>query len=122
MPLEMQVRLAVKPTAREAWEVIHNVRVSVDCVKEANIDRLRQEFSDIMFKPGEMVEDFALCLSTLASELCVLGDVISDKEVIKRMPHVIPEKLEHVAIFMETLLDLNSLSIEEAISHLRTVK
>jgi hypothetical protein len=75
-----------------------------------------------MFKPGEMVEDFALCLSTLASELHVLGDVISDKEVIKRMPHVIPEKLEHVAIFMETLLDLNSLSIEEAISHLRAVK
>jgi hypothetical protein len=41
MPLEMQVRLAVKPMAREAWEVIHNVRVSVDCVKEANVDRLR---------------------------------------------------------------------------------
>jgi hypothetical protein len=44
----------------------------------------------------------------------VLGDEITDKEVVKKMLHSLPEKLEQVAISMETLLDLNSLSIEEA--------
>jgi hypothetical protein len=37
----------------------------------------------------------------------VLGDDIIDKEVVKKK----------VAISMETLLDLNSLSIEEAVGH-----
>jgi hypothetical protein len=36
--------------------------------------------------------------------------------------HVIPDNLEQVAFFMETLLDLDSLFIEEAIRHLRAVE
>jgi hypothetical protein len=38
------------------------------------------------------------------------------------MLHVVPEKLEQVTISMETLLDLDSLSIEEAVGHLRVVE
>jgi hypothetical protein len=52
----------------------------------------------------------------------VLGDEITDKEVVKKMLHSVPEKLEHVAISMEMLLDLNSLSIEEATDHLCVVE
>jgi hypothetical protein len=98
------------------------VRVGADQVKEANIEWLRREFGDITFKADETVEDFSLCLNTVASQLHVLGDDISDKELIKKMLHVIPEKLEQVVISMEKLLDLNSLSIEEAVGHLRAVE
>jgi hypothetical protein len=122
VPSEMQAGLAVKATAREAWEAIRKVRVGADRVKEANAERLRREFGDISFKPGESVEDFSLRLNSVASELRVLGDDISDKEVIKRLLHAVPEKLEQVAISMETLLDLESLSIEEAVGHLRAVE
>ncbi len=122
VPLEMQAGLAVKPTATEAWEAIRQVRVGADRVKEANAERLRREFGDITFKAGETVEDFSLRLNTVASQLRVLGDDISDKELIKKMLHVVPEKLEQVAISMETLLDLDSLSIEEAVGHLRAVE
>ena len=118
----MQAGLAVKPTATEAWEAIRQVRVGADRVKEANAERLRREFGDITFKAGETVEDFSLRLNTVASQLRVLGDDISDKELIKKMLHVVPEKLEQVAISMETLLDLDSLSIEEAVGHLRAVE
>jgi hypothetical protein len=52
----------------------------------------------------------------------VLGDRITDKEVIKKILHSMPEHLEQVAISIETLLDLNSMSIEEATSHLRAVE
>jgi hypothetical protein len=60
MPLEMQAGLAVKPTSTEAWEVIRQVRVGADQVKEANAERLQREFGDITFKAGETVEDFSL--------------------------------------------------------------
>jgi hypothetical protein len=52
------------------------------------------------------------------SQLHVLHDTITDKEAIKCILHVVPENLEQVTISIETLLDLNSLSIEEAVGHL----
>jgi hypothetical protein len=48
----------------------------------------------------------------------VLSDDITDKEEVKKMLHSVPKKLEQVAISTDRLLDLNSLSIEEAVGHL----
>jgi hypothetical protein len=39
------------------------------------------------------VEDFALRLNTVASQLRVLDDDISDKELIKKMLHVVLSSL-----------------------------
>jgi uncharacterized membrane protein YgcG len=68
------------------------------------------------------MEDFSLRIMALANEVWVLGDEITNKDVVKKLLHSVPEKLEQVAISMETLLDLNSLSIEEAAGHLRDVE
>jgi hypothetical protein len=119
---DMQAGLTNKESVREAWESIHKICISADQVKEANAEHLRQEFVEIRFKPGEGVEDFSLRVTVLVNELDILDDEVTDKEVIKKMLHFIPEKLEQVAISMETLLDLNSLSIEEAVGHLRAVE
>jgi hypothetical protein len=88
----MQAGLAVKSTMHKAWEAIWKVRLNADRVKEANIERLRQAFGQIMFKPGESVQDFSLHLNTVASQLRVLGDDITDKEIIKCVLHSVPEK------------------------------
>jgi hypothetical protein len=63
-----------------------------------------------------------LCLSSVTSELQVLSDVFPDKEVIKKLLHDVPGKLEQVAISMETLHDLNTLTIEEAVGLLHAVE
>jgi uncharacterized membrane protein YgcG len=78
--------------------------------------------AQIRFKSGECVEDFSVRITSHVNELRVLGDEITDKEVVKKMLHLVPEKFEQVALSMETLLDLNSLSIEEATSHLHAVE
>jgi hypothetical protein len=54
VPADIQAGLANKETAREAWEVIRKIRVGADRVKEANAERLRQEFAEIKFKPGKV--------------------------------------------------------------------
>jgi hypothetical protein len=118
VPAEMQAGLTNKESAQEAWEAIRRIRIGADRVKEANAERLRHEFTELRFKPGEGVEDFSLRVTTLAHQLRVLGEDIIDKEVVKKVLHSVPEKLEQVAISIETLLDLNALSIEEATSHL----
>jgi hypothetical protein len=118
----MQASLTVKSTVHEAWAAIKKVRLGVDHVKEANTERLRQEFGEITFNSGESVDDFFLCFNMIASPLRALGEDVTNKEVIKWLLHSIPEKLEQVVISMETLLDLGSLSIKEAVSHLCDVE
>jgi hypothetical protein len=118
VPAEMQAGLAVK----DAWELIRSIRVSADKVKEANVERLRQEFDDFSFKSSECVEELAMHISSLANQLRSLGDEISDKKVVKKMLQSVPDHLEQVAIFMEMLLDLDYLSIEEVAGHLQVVE
>jgi hypothetical protein len=69
-----------------------------------------------------MVEDFSLHLTTMVSQLRVLGDDITNKDVIQKLLHIVPDKLEQVGISMEMLLDLDALSIKEAVGHLCTVE
>ncbi|WVZ66256.1 hypothetical protein U9M48_015503 [Paspalum notatum var. saurae] len=122
VPQEMQAGLAVKETAKEAWEAIKAVRVGVERVKEANAEKLRKEFNELKFKAGEGVEDFSLRLNTLANQLRVLGEDISEKEVVKRLLHSVPESLEQVAISIETLLNLSEVSFEEVARECRQKK
>jgi hypothetical protein len=50
--------------------------------------------------------------------LAVLGGKITEPEIVKKMLHVALEPLEQVTISIETLLDLDNLSIEEVTGHL----
>jgi hypothetical protein len=58
----------------------------------------------------------------LANQLHVLGEDVSEKDVVKRLLHSVLENLEQIALSMETLLDLSTISIEEATGRLRAVE
>ncbi|KAK3121536.1 hypothetical protein QOZ80_8BG0655630 [Eleusine coracana subsp. coracana] len=122
VPQDMQAGLARKASAAEAWEAIHTVRVGVERVKEANAEKLHRDFGDLQFKSGGCVEDFALRATTLANQLWVLRDPITDREVVKKILHSVADHLEQVAISIETLLDLDSISVEEATGRLRAME
>jgi hypothetical protein len=121
VPEEMQAGLACKETVAGAWEAIRTVRMGGERIREATVDKLRHDCGDLQFKAGECVEDCAQRATTIANQLRLLGDKISDKEVIKKILHFVPEHLEQVAISIETMLDLNSMSFEVATDHLWAV-
>jgi hypothetical protein len=91
-------------------------------VWDANIEQLRKDFDNIQFKDKESVNDFSMRLTGLTNSIAVLGEKITGLEIVKKMLHVAPEPLEQVAISIETLLDLDSLSVEEVASHLSNVE
>ena len=47
-----------------------------------------------------------------------LGGSISETEIVKKMLQVVPNHLEQVAISIETLLDMNNLTVEEVTKNL----
>jgi hypothetical protein len=81
-----------------------------------------KEFVEIRFKEGESVSDFSMRITGLTNNITILGGNITEAEIIKKILHVAPEPLEQVAILIETLLDLDNLTVEEVTGHHRKVE
>ncbi|WVZ49530.1 LOW QUALITY PROTEIN: hypothetical protein U9M48_000878 [Paspalum notatum var. saurae] len=117
VPTEMCPTLAVKKTAKAAWEVIRVMRMGVE--REANAQKLLTQFENITFKDGERVDDFAMCISGLASNLRSLGEKVEEVRVVKKILRVLPSRYHQIAVSIETLIDLKTLSVEELVGRLR---
>jgi hypothetical protein len=75
-----------------------------------------------VWKEADTVEDFANRITGLAADLRLLGDNVTDAEVVRKMLQFMPEHLAQVAISIETLLDINTISVEEVIGSMRAVE
>jgi hypothetical protein len=57
VPPEMIPMLAVKDTAKEAWDTMKTIRVGADRVRDSKAESFRKQYEDLRFKPGESVDD-----------------------------------------------------------------
>jgi hypothetical protein len=116
VPQEMWSILAKKKTVKEAWEAVRNMRIGSDHVNMANGQRLMTEFENITFKEGEMVDEFGMCIESLTESLWALSENLTDAHVVKKMLHVLPKRFSQIAASIETLLDVNTMSVEDLVS------
>lgn len=114
--------LGAKKTIKEVWLAVKSMRVGAKHVKEANAQCLLQEFKNITFKDSEMVDEFAMRIDTLAVDLRTSGETIDETRVVKKMLRVLPKCYLQIAISIETLLNLKTLTIEELVSRLKMAK
>jgi hypothetical protein len=122
VPQEMWQLLGAKKNFKEAWEAVKSMRVGADRVKEANAQRLLKEFENIKFKDSETVDEFALRIGGLAVDLRTSEETMDDSRVMKKMLRVLPQRYAQIAISIETLLDLKTLTIEELVGRLNMAK
>jgi transposase InsO family protein len=98
------------------------MRIGSDRARKTTLQALRKEWESLAFKPGEDVDDFALRLNTLLQKLVQFGDDTYDEErAVEKLFRCIPEKYRQIARSVESLLDLSTMSIEEAIGRLKVV-
>jgi hypothetical protein len=122
VPPEIQFSLSQKRTAKEAWYAIATARIGSDRARKTTLQALRKEWENLAFKPGEDVDDFALRLNTLFQKMVQFGDDTYDEErAVEKLFHCIPEKYKQIARSIESLLDLSTMTIEEAIGRLKVV-
>ena len=74
-----------KKSAKESWDAVKTMHPGIDCVKEANAQRLLKEFESITFIDGEEVDDFVIRISDLATNLRALRETsVDDARVVKK--------------------------------------
>jgi hypothetical protein len=118
----MQFSLSKKRTAKEAWDAIAAARISSDRARKTTLQALHKEWENLAFKPGEDVDDFALRRNTLQQKMVQFSDDTYDEEsAVEKLFWCIPEKYKQIARSIESLLDLFTISIKEAIGRLKVV-
>jgi hypothetical protein len=90
------------------------VRIGSNRARRSTLQKLRQEWDLLAFRPGEDIDDFTLHLSSLMQHLKQFhDDNINKVWAVEKLLRVVPDKYTQVALVVETLLDLSDLTIEE---------
>ncbi|XP_066323153.1 uncharacterized protein [Miscanthus floridulus] len=97
------------------------MRIRSDHVKKAKAQQLRQEYDNLNFHDGEAVEDFSLRLQSLISQLAAHGVTINDEDAVSKYLHVVLPKYTQIALSIEMMLDMSTLTIEDLTGRLRAV-
>jgi hypothetical protein len=122
VPSEMQFSLSKKRTAKEAWDTIAAARIGSDRAYKTTLHVLRKKWENLTVKPGEDVDDFALHLNTLQQKMVQFGDdTYGEERAVEKLFRCIPEKYKQIAHSIESLLNLSTMLIEEAICRLKVV-
>jgi hypothetical protein len=123
VPPDMHSMLLNKKSAKEAWEAIKSMCLGAERVKVVNTQKLLSEFESISFKPGETIDEFAVRISKLATDLRGLGEKsVDDTRVVKKFLRVVPSKYDQVAVSIEMFRDLKELSLEDRVACLRAAE
>uniref|UniRef100_A0A0A9E480 Uncharacterized protein n=1 Tax=Arundo donax TaxID=35708 RepID=A0A0A9E480_ARUDO len=122
VPAEMKAGLAKKKSAKEAWAAVKTMRMGDARVREANAQRLLKAFENVAFKDGESIDEFAMRLRSLVTELGELGETVEEVRVVKKMLRIVPAKYNQVAVSIEMLMDLSTMMLEDLIGRLRVAE
>jgi hypothetical protein len=83
---------------------------------------LWREYKQLAFHDGELIEDFAMRLTSLTNQLATLGDAMSDDKIISMYLCVARSRYQHFVISIETLFDIDDLFMKEITTRLKALK
>lgn len=89
MPSKMGSTLAVKKTAKEAWDSIKMMWVGNERIKAVNAQKLIKELENIKFKEGETIKEFDVWISSLATNPRLLGETFEDSRILRKFLRVV---------------------------------
>lgn len=99
------------------------MRIGDDRVRVENAQRAPSAgIQERGFIHGKSVDDYAMCLNSMAAELRVLGEKMEEARIVKELTHVVPPKLEQAATSIEMLLNLDKMKVEELVGRLRVAE
>ncbi|XP_039121641.1 uncharacterized protein LOC120258329 [Dioscorea cayenensis subsp. rotundata] len=120
IPEENLLLISEKETAKEAWETLKTMYVGADRVKQAKLQTLKSEFEILRMKEAETIDEFAARLTAIVSKAAGLGGKIKESTIVKKLLVTVPNKCLPIVTSIEQFADLSTMTLEEAIGHLKT--
>jgi hypothetical protein len=93
--------------------------IGVDRVHKAKASSLKCEFDSLTFNDGESVDDFSACISRIVNQLTVLRVEYKEEDIVRQFLLALPPKFEQITASIKTLLNLETITIDELIGQLK---
>ncbi|XP_074355921.1 uncharacterized protein LOC141695582 [Apium graveolens] len=119
VPEDVLLSIADKETAKEAWEVIKMMCMGVEKVKEAKVQTLKGEFSSLIMKEMDKIEGFCMKLSEIVTNIRVLGEIMEESGVVRKILRAIPDKFHQIASNIEQFGDVKGMTVEEVVGRFK---
>ncbi|XP_023772785.1 uncharacterized protein LOC111921434 [Lactuca sativa] len=114
-----QARAAKKKTTKEVWDSLKSRFVGVERVQKARLRVLKSEFEALQMKETETVDDYTGKISAMISKFGSAGEILEDEELVRKLFDTLPERFINIVASIEQSCDMESMSFEEAIGHLK---
>lgn len=88
-------------------------------VKEAKVQTLKSEFEGLRMKESELVDNFAIRLTTIVNKIQALGEKVEESYVVKKLLCAVPNKFLQIASTIEQFGDFKTMTVEEVIGQLK---
>jgi uncharacterized membrane protein YgcG len=118
--------MCVMLQARGLWDAVivgttdyMKDRLALEVIAKAKASTLKREFDSLTFEAGELIDDFDTRLSRITNQLAVLGFEYKEEEIVRRFLAALPPKFEQIATSIETLCDLDTITVDELIGRLK---
>jgi hypothetical protein len=122
VPPEMVSAVVSKDTTKVAWETIKTMRIGDDRVREVAAQHLLCQFETTEIKEEESIEDYSMRLSGMVQHLATLGEIITEQKVIGKFLHSVPHKYKQIVVAIQTLLDVETLTLVNMMGRLKATE
>lgn len=119
IPEDILLSLAEKKTATETWTAIKTMCLGAEKVKRAKVQTLKVEFENLNMKDAEMIDDYAMKLNALVTNIQALGETVEESYVVKKLLRSMPSKFLQITSSIEQFGNLDEMSVEETIGSLK---
>nr|KYP36444.1 Retrovirus-related Pol polyprotein from transposon TNT 1-94 [Cajanus cajan] len=109
-------------TAKEAWDKLKEEFQGSERIRRMKVLNLIREFEAIKMKEAETVKEFADRLSKVVTQIRLLGEELSDQQVVEKILVCLPERFESKISSLEENKDFSHISISELVNALQATK
>nr|GEY63172.1 hypothetical protein [Tanacetum cinerariifolium] len=120
IPEDLLLSLVEKQMAKDAWETLKTTFMGAERVKTAKVQTLKAKFETLSMKDTEIIDDFAMKLNNIVSNIRALGEKVEDVYVVKKLLRAVLSKFLQIASTIEQFADLDNMTVEEVIGRLKS--
>ncbi|GKC63041.1 zinc finger, CCHC-type containing protein [Tanacetum coccineum] len=89
-------------------------------MEDERLQTLKSEFEMLYMKEDETIDTFTAKLTTIVNKADSLGHTMEDETLVRKLLNAVPDRYLQIVASIEQYLDLDEMSVDEAIGRLKT--
>ncbi|XP_021828951.1 uncharacterized protein LOC110769305 [Prunus avium] len=113
-------RIALKESAKEAWEILQQEFRGDKNVRSVKLQALRREFEYTRVHDDEPLSGYVTKLLELVNQMKAYGEVLTEQRIVQKLLISLSREYDSIAEVIEETKDTKSIGVQEVIGSLKS--